>query len=142
MEFEEAKDKVIEKYEEAEERSFKDFEKQLTYISSGVLIGTMIFIDKIVSLQDASCKILLVLTWILIGVSLIIITLSHFISSILIRKTKMEYTQLEKGEEEKFDQIILRKDKRNKKIDVIHASTVIPFILGIICLILFVSLNI
>jgi len=141
MEFEEFKDKVIEKYEDAEERSLKDFEKQLTYISSGVLIGTMIFIDKIVSLQDASCKFLLVLTWILIGVSLILIMFSHFISSILLRKTKMEFTQFEKGEE-RFSQIISKKDKRNKKIDVIHTITVIPFILGIICLILFVSLNI
>ena len=78
---------------------------KLTYISSGVLIGTMIFIDKIVSLQDASCKILLVLTWMLIGVSLILIMFSHFISSILLRKTKMEYTQLEKGEDEKAGEL-------------------------------------
>lgn len=123
------------------DKSQENFEKQLSYISAGGLGLSMAFIDKIVkNITHSSCKILLPFSWTLLGLALIVNLMSHLISSRFTYNTINEIDNSINGIAENsynYKKAI----SRNKIISKINLSCIISLLLGVICLILFVTYN-
>jgi hypothetical protein len=129
-----AKDKDRENLLKIKEKSDDDFEKNITYISAGALGLSMTFIEKIVDTYNATFLFFLFAAWGLLTFTLLVNLLSHYLSSYYHDKSTEE---LDNNNPTLSDKI----DSRNKQLRRINITTVISLILGIICLILFVSIN-
>ena len=116
------------------EKSQESFEKQLSYISAGGLSLSMIFIDKVVkNIDQSNYKWLLALSWILLGITLVVNLISHSISA------KNTYKTLEEIENDKFnyEEVI----KRHKSGSRINDFCTYSLLIGILLLISFVTIN-
>lgn len=127
-------DKEREAFQKSIENSENDFEKNLTYISSGALGLSLAFIDKIVKLENANHSIFLVIGWVFLTLTLSLNLLSHLISK--------HFTKISRDDFDKKDQAInLKIKQRNGKIDIINWVSVFLFILGITSIVIFSSIN-
>lgn len=115
-------------------KSQDDFEKQLSYISAGSLGLSMIFIEKIVTLNNAHSKWLLITSWILLATTLFINLISHLVSS--------HYNYKILDDVQKRIDTKLSVVKFNCVINTLNLVTVITLILGMLFLIIFSSINI
>lgn len=132
------------------EKSDDDYEKNITYISSGTLILSLTFIEKIVALDKSTALFSLIISWILLAITLLINLISHQLSSFYHEKAIDEVKQHSNFNDEKSSdenkQIglnILEKKitKRNDIIRFLNWSTTGTLIAGIFFLILYCSLN-
>ena len=131
------------------EKSDDDYEKNITYISSGTLILSLTFIEKIVALDKSTALFSLIISWILLAITLLINLISHQISSFYHEKVIDEVKQYsnfdgEKSSDEKkqFGLSILEKiTKNNNIIRFLNWLTTGTLITGIFFLILYCSLN-
>jgi hypothetical protein len=116
-------------------KSSDDFEKQLSFISAGALALSITFMDKLVSdLDTASYKSLLIIGWIVLGMTLILNLISHLYSAQLHNRTLKE---IEENNLNYFKNSIAR----NTKISIFNWITVIFLIFGIALIIIFSSVN-
>lgn len=108
--------------------SSENFDKQIVFISSGALLISMGFMEKIVDISEAECKWLLVLSWVLFALSLISNLISH--------KTALHAVdaRIEKKE--------TKENKLNSWTDGLNYFSIGNLLFGLILLIIFVSKNI
>lgn len=116
-------------------KSQDDFEKQLIFISAGALTVSMFFIEKVVKdLSKSHFKWILIVSWSLLGITLVVNLLSHFFA------IKFNYKNIEE-----IDNKVYQREKtlkRNNTIKQINILTITTLISGIILLVIFSSLNI
>ena len=117
---------------EIKNKSDDDYEKNVTFISSGTLLLSITFIEKIISINKSNSIWTLILSWIFLCLTLVINLFSHQLSSWYHEKSIEEYDYDITNE-------IVR--KRNKEIRYINWGTTFLLILGMIFLIIFCSIN-
>ena len=121
---------------ENKSKSQDDFEKYINLMASGGLVLSLTFLEKIVSLNKAIWKSLVI-----IGMYLMIITLlsnlySHYKSMLDSDSTIKDI------DEENYNEIFKNIETRNKKINRLNRISIWSLIVGIFCLITFVTINI
>lgn len=113
-----------------------EFEKKLTYISSGSLILSLTFIEKIINIEKSIGVWLLISGWGLLCLTLIVNLFSHLVAKKHIRSAQKDiYNELE------FKEKVKKIEKNNNKIEALNVSTLIFLVLGILSIIIFVSIN-
>ncbi len=117
------------------DKSNDSFEKQLNYISAGALGLSMVIVEKVVKdLSKTQDNWILILSWALLGLTLISNMASHVYSSNIHSKTYKEI------QEEKYD--YHSAGKRNKRIGHWNLVSISFLLMGLFFQILFVTLNI
>jgi len=122
--------------QEIKNKSDDDFEKNLIYITSGTLILSLTFIEKIAPLTGALWIWFLIISWVLLAFSLLMNLISHQKSS----KYSLQYIQ-EYGEGKCEDDINISIINNNRKISTMNNLTVGLLISGIGFLIVYCSVN-
>jgi len=117
-------------------KSEDEFEKKISYIGAGALLLSLTFLEKIINLESSHYVWILVLGWLSLTSTLLINLISHMISKIHLRKSQAEIEKKIDYEQRKQNHKI-----RVKKIEAINWFSVGTLIFGIICIILFSSLN-
>ena len=148
MEEKDEKDKEIrnkkadfrEHFQEAINKSEDDFEKNLIYLSSGALGLTLIFIEKIVPPQNSVYLFFLILGWALLTITLAVNLISHLISKKYIQQSQRDYDEYENQLIE-YDKLDKSLSKRNNTIDKINWFSVVFFVLGIVSIVFYTSVN-
>ena len=113
-----------------------EFDKSLTYISSGILAVSFAFIEKIVPLSTAKNKNVLIDGWYLLGIAIVLSSVAHFINILLLRLTISYYKP--------------KDDNRQKKIRVfgdlliqlLNISILVLILVGSLKIICFIKTNI
>lgn len=118
-------------------KSEDDYEKYITLISSGALGLSITFIEKIVPLNSAIYKWILILGWILLTITLFVSLLSHFFS-----RKYSEKTIEDVDNDLEYESISKNITKRNNYLEYFNFSTITTLFLGIISIVIFVSINI
>lgn len=116
------------------EKSEDDYEKNLVYISSGTLVLSLTFIEKIVPLQGSTVVWFLIASWIFLSVTLLLNLISHQISSKYHDDCMLVYAT-DRGA---GDKLALRCSKVMRGLNWGTSSTLI---VGIFLLVLFCSKN-
>jgi len=118
------------------DKSEDDFEKNLVLITSGTLVLSMTFIDKIAPLAGAKGVWWLISAWFLLIASLLLNLMSHQKAS----KYSMVYIyECAKGTSEEDINILIKKN--NRTMTRINNWTVRLLILGIAFLVVYCSIN-
>lgn len=138
VEIEISANEVLQQYKQElqiiHDKSQEAFEKQLTYLSSGALGLSILFIEKIVvDVSQSQFKPLLITSWIALACTLVVNLISHYKSHRSVYKTIGEIN------DNKYDQSLA--DNRNRMVNYLNISTIITFCLGILLLVLFVIIN-
>ena len=68
------------------EKSEEDFEKNLTYITAGVLTLSLTFLDKIVPIKESSYIYLIIVSWSILTLTLLSDLVSHQYASYIMDK--------------------------------------------------------
>ena len=103
------------------------FNKLIVYLSSGALALTIGFVQEVVDLSTAICKIILIASWSLFTTSLLVILGSYL--------TTVKSMDLDlNGERDKSDQL-------DKKTSFLNYSAIFTLVFGIILFIIFISIN-
>ena len=122
----------VEKYYE---KSQESFEKQLSFVSAGSLGFSMFFVEKIVEVFNKShCKLIIIISWFLLGGTLIVNLISHLLSS------RNNYKTLKEIQSNKYD--FVKTTNRIKVINWLNWITIGSLLLGILLFIIYVLLNI
>jgi len=117
-------------------KSQDDFEKQLSFISAGSLGVSMIFIEKVVkNIATAHDKMYLIIGWVFLALTLFVNLLSHLLSASFNYYTLDEY----KSGEADFPS---KSRRRTNWMTAINWVTLAFLVIGIICIIIFSSINI
>lgn len=107
--------------------SEEEFDKLIVYLSSGGLALTIGFINNLIDLNNSNYNLLLIITWLCFTFSLIVNLLSH--------RSSLKSIDLElQGYEEKSD-------SWNTFTVILNKSGLIFFISGVVCFIIFVTIN-
>jgi hypothetical protein len=135
MSEENRRDAVLDDYNKTMNDSSVDFEKQLTFIASGALGISIIFIEKIVDLEHTEFSYFLISGWIFFGLSLVLNMSSHLLTILFCSESAQEYIKDDPAHNSNVD-------KRNKRVRIINFVTVLLLLLGLAGTIIFLSLNI
>ncbi len=121
---------------EHKSKSDDDFEKYITFISSGALGLTITFIDKITPLEEAIYFWLIAVGWILLAITLLVNLFSHYQSS---RFTEKSIDEID----DNIDYFELRKnlERRNRIIDFYNKASIYSLFIGVIFILLYVIIN-
>lgn len=117
-------------------KSQDDFEKYINLLAVGGIVLSLTFLEKIVSLDKASYKSLVVLGMYLMVVTLLFNLCSHYKSILDSDKTIKEI------DEKKYDDIFKNIEKRNKAINLLNTISIGALIVGIFSLVTFATINI
>jgi len=79
-----------------------EFDKSLTYVSSGVLAISYAFIDKIVNLEKSIFNEYLITGWVIISISIFIALLAHYISILFQKAAIKHYKRQDDSKQEKI----------------------------------------
>lgn len=128
----------LEKYKleliEVASKSQDSFEKQLSFISSGAIGLSIIFLEKLVKDESiAKNKWVIEIGWLLLSATLLINLISHLITTGYNFKTVKEIDRRTFNYE--------KVEMRRKKINTINILSSIMLFLGILLIIIFVSIN-
>jgi hypothetical protein len=63
---------------EAQKQTLETFDKNLLFITSGTLVLSLAFIEKVVPLQGSACIGFLIASWIILTLSLLLNLISHY----------------------------------------------------------------
>lgn len=122
--------------QEIKDKSDDDFEKNLVYITSGTLILSLTFIEKVAPLTEALWIYSLILSWVLLALSLLINLISHQ----RVSKYSLQYIEeYQQGKSENEINVIIVRN--NKKISTMNNWAVGLLIFGIGFLIVYCSVN-
>lgn len=137
---EELIEEISDGIESRSDKSRKAFEKSLTYISSGVLVGSVFFIEKIIPLDCANNKIFLLLSLIFSGFTLLLSLVVHYLSSVYFEKAGDEFSRIQRGKGS-LQSLIKKVIKRDNITKFLTVFSLISLIVGIILLMIFVTSN-
>jgi hypothetical protein len=121
---------------ENKSKSQDDFEKYINLMAAGGLILSLTFLEKIVSLDKAIWKSLVIIGMYLMVVTLLSNLYSHY-KSILDSDSTIKDI-----DEENYKEIFKNIEKRNKLINRLNMISIWSLIIGIFSLITFASINI
>jgi hypothetical protein len=79
-----------------------EFDKSLTYISSGILTVSFVFIEKIVPLTNAVNKEYLITGWKILGASIVVSSFSHLVNIYSLRYYISNYKEVDNIEQKKI----------------------------------------
>jgi len=121
---------------EQKNRSEDDFEKYITFISSGALAITVTFIDKLSPLDQSVYVCVILVGWFFLANTLFLNLISHYLSSRYNEKTIQEI-------DEDIPTVELTKniDKRNRIISRLNISSIFLLGIGIFCILIFTGIN-
>lgn len=122
---------------ENKSKSEDDFEKYITLIASGALGLSLTLIDKIVPIESATYKCILITGWVFFSLTLLSSLLSHFFS-----KRFSEKTINEVDKDVDYDTIVKNIESRNSVIEGFNIFSIFTIVMGIFSIVLFVSINI
>lgn len=125
-------DYLVELYK-ALDYSQTEFDKSLTYISSGILAISYAFIDKVVNLKEAEFKALLIQGWIIISISIAISLLAHGASTVFLALSITHH-----GDEIKSRQI---RNGSNIVVWMLNIVTITLLVIGSINIFNFIRVN-
>ena len=128
-------DDYINRLYSALEYSQTEFDKSLTFIASGLLAGSFAFIDKIVKVDAAAHKYLLVLGWAILGLAIGLATFGHSQSIKLISNSISSFK-----ENDDTNQRSTRVNA-NKVIGRINNGTILLIVVGSLLIFAFILLN-
>lgn len=117
-------------------KSDDDFEKYITFISSGALIITLTFIDKISPLETSVLKWILITGWFFLASTLLINLVSHYLSSRFNEKTVQNL-----DEQLPFENLLCNIKRRNHIISTLNIISIISLGIGIISILIFATIN-
>jgi hypothetical protein len=129
-------DKDRDKIQDAISDSQNDFEKNLVYLSAGALTLSMGFIEKIIPFNKAVNKWLLITSWVLLASTLLLNLASHLIS---VRNSTKAREEMDSGME--YNKLVERISCRNKLMRAINWISYFLFALGVLCVVIFCSIN-
>lgn len=125
----------LEEHLKVKEKNDDDFEKNLIYLSAGGLVLTITFLEKIVAIDTAVYKPLIILTWSLFSFTLISSLFNSKYSSWVAEKTYYD-------ERDNNENMICNWEKRSRVTRVWNNTNSISLLLAIASFITFVSINI
>jgi hypothetical protein len=117
-------------------KSDDDFEKYITFISSGGLGLTITFFDKISPGEKTIGLWIIALGWTLLALTLFLNLLSHYLSSRYNEKTIQDIDN-----NLTYEKLSCNIESRNSKISMLNISSIISLGLGIILILIFTILN-
>lgn len=117
-------------------KSQDDFEKYINLMASGGLVLSITFLEKIVSLDKAIWKSLVVFGMYLMVVTLLSNLFSHYKSMLDSDATIKDI------DDNNYENIFKNIEERNQKINFLNKVSIWSLIIGIFCLITFVTINI
>ncbi|MDW8852810.1 hypothetical protein SD960_22115 [Flavobacterium sp. MMLR14_040] len=117
-------------------KSQDDFEKYINLMASGGLVLSLTFLEKIVSLDKAIWKSLVVIGMYLMVLTLLSNLYSHYKSMLDSDATIKDI------DDNNYEKIFKNIEKRNQKINFLNKVSIWSLIIGILCLITFVTINI
>ena len=117
-------------------KSDDDFEKYITFISSGALGLTLTFIDKISPLKESIFIWVIVLGWFSLAATLFVNLLSHYISSANNTKAIQDI-----DDDLSYEEIVDNIDNRNMLISRLNLFSIIALGFGILCILIFTTIN-
>jgi hypothetical protein len=118
-------------------KSEDDFEKYITFISSGALGLSLTFIDKIVPVKGSVWLWSLASGLILLTITLLVNLLSHYLSKKYSEKT---ISDLDNNIEHKT--LIKNIEKRNSRIETLNVFSIFSLFTGILLFVIYIILNI
>lgn len=121
---------------EQKAKSDDDFEKYITFISSGALIITLTFVEKISPLNHSTHKWILIAGWGFLASTLLINLISHYLSSRFNEKT---IQNLDEGMV--HEKLTSKIKERNNVISVLNIISIISLGIGIVSILLFAAIN-
>lgn len=124
------------KIEDAINESQSDFEKNLVYLSAGALTLSLGFIEKIVSFDKANNKWIVVVSWVFLASTLLLNLASHLIS---VGNSTKAHEEMVSGME--FNKLIERIGYRNKIMRIINWTSYFLFVMGVVSVVIFCSIN-
>lgn len=117
------------------EKSQETFEKQLSFLSAGTLGFSMLFVEKVVENFSAShYKLLIIFSWLTLGLTLIVNLVSHHLSA------QNNYKTLSEIDNDKYDPDLIH--DRIKWINRINWTTIFSLLIGILLFIIYILKNI
>lgn len=141
QQYKETIEEAAKEYKTIVHKSVELFEKQLSYISAGALGLSFIIVEKIFdNISATSEKGILISSWVLLTFTLILNLFSHNYATKCHLKTMEEMYDFTIGNTEEYDDCDSKKRTRN--INNINAISLLSLSLGLICLILYTSINI
>lgn len=128
---------AYEKVSRYKESSQNDYEKNLMYISAGTLVLSITFIEKITPIQDAIFLWIIVVSWFLLSTSIGINLFSYWLAI-----HQADKLQDSINASMTFDGINDQIKENNKLLKRVNVTTLATLFIGIICLVLYCSLNV
>lgn len=116
-------------------KSQDDFEKYINLMASGALALTLTFLEKIVVIEYAIYKWIILVGWLLLATTLLSNLYSHYKSIIDSDKT------LKDIDDENYEGIFTNIERRNKIINRLNRVSIWSLIIGVLCVIAFVTIN-
>jgi hypothetical protein len=110
--------------------SSEQFDKAILFVSSGSLVLSTTFIEKIVPLNTSICKEWLLFSWILEAITIILFTVNHYISMIAFNKSIKNVNE---------STVI---NLHAKAVTKINITSIVTLLGGLISLIIFIYINI
>jgi NADH:ubiquinone oxidoreductase subunit 2 (subunit N) len=113
-----------------------EFDKSLTYVSSGILAVSFAFIEKIVPLKSAVSKGYLITGWYLLGIAIFLSVVAHYVNIILLRKIisrRNAQTEMERKKMENRSEVM---------IQIFNVLTLVLIAIGSWLIISFIKINI
>jgi hypothetical protein len=129
-----SEDKEDEKYLEILNKAYfystEQFDKAVLFVSSGALALSITFIEKIVPLETAHWKLLLLISWLGEALTILLFTVNHYLSKKALNNRIKNYY----------------KDKRDRNYDLIvkrlNFISIVTLGIGLIFLVIFIFKNI
>jgi hypothetical protein len=124
------------KIQDSINESQSDFEKNLVYLSAGALTLSLGFIEKIVSFDKSNNKWIVVISWGFLASSLLLNLASHLIS---VGNSTKAREEMDSGME--YNKLIERISCRNKIMRIINWTSYFLFVIGVVSVVIFCSIN-
>ncbi|HEX8549067.1 MAG TPA: hypothetical protein VF691_19025 [Cytophagaceae bacterium] len=121
--------------------STTEFDKSIVFIASGALGLSMAFIDKVVKLDTAHYKVLLILAWYFFGMAICLSLITHFISILANRWAIPNCPAGDNCDDVKEEKY--RKGERiwNRSIRGLNISMIVTLLVGITLFLIFIQKN-
>ncbi|MDQ6481708.1 hypothetical protein [Dyadobacter sp. LHD-138] len=132
-----AREKAEALNEQTKDKSDDDYEKNVTYISAGTLVLSLTFLEKVVKLNDSHGLWFLISSWGFMALTLGINLVSHQLSSLFAEKNIESLTEVDANP----TGVVATIQGRNKKLRILNWITTGTLFIGMVCLIIFCSIN-
>ncbi len=132
----EKKDSYLEELYKAYDYSTTEFDKSLTFVSSGILAVSFAFIEKLVPLAKANFKETLVCGWYILAIAIFISVLAHFVNIQVLKSVIKNYKPVDDDAQTKT------RKRGETTIQLMNITTLILILIGSLKIIYFIKLNI